>query len=81
MICSKTKVDSELDTIKQLLIDNGCPEDVLISYIKKKQANISSEKQFGPDKCRVYLKLPWMEISHQNLKTKQIKLLHPVSML
>ena len=34
MICSDTKLDSELDTIKQLLIDSGYPKDVLISYIK-----------------------------------------------
>ena len=60
MICSKTKLDSELGTIKQLLIDNGYPEDVLVSCIKEKLANISSEKQFGPEKCPVYLKLPWI---------------------
>ena len=60
MICSKTKLDSELDTIKQLLIDNGYPEDVLVSCIKEKLANISSEKRFGPEKCPVYLKLPWI---------------------
>ena len=35
MICSKTKLDSELDTIRQLLMDNGYPEDVLVSCIKK----------------------------------------------
>ena len=60
MICSKTKLDSELDTTKQNLIDNGYPEDVLVSCIKDKPANISSEKQFGPEKCPVYLKLPWI---------------------
>ena len=60
MICSKTKLDSELGTIKQLLIDNGYPEDVLVSCIKEKLANISSEKQLGPEKCPVYLKLPWI---------------------
>ena len=31
MICSKTKLVSELDRIKQLLIENGYPEDVLLS--------------------------------------------------
>ena len=60
MICSKTKLDSELDTIKQLLIENGYPEDVLVSCIKEKLATISSEKRFGPEKCPVYLKLPWI---------------------
>ena len=53
MICSKTKLDSELDTIKHLLIDNEYPEDVLVSCIKENLANISSEKRFGPEKCPV----------------------------
>ena len=60
MICSKTKLDSELETIKQLLIDIGYPEDVIVSCIKERLANISSEKQFGSEKCPVYLKLPWL---------------------
>ena len=60
MICSKTKLDSELDTTKQLLIDNGYPEDVLVSCIKEKLANNSSGKRFGREKCPVYLKLPWI---------------------
>ena len=60
MICSKTKLDSELDTITQLVSDNGYPEDVLVLSIKEKLANISSEKQFGPEKCPVYLQLSWL---------------------
>ena len=54
MICSKTKLGSELDKIKQLLIENGYPADVLLSCINQKLAN------FGPEKCPVYLKLPWI---------------------
>ena len=60
MICSKTKLDSELDTIKPFLIDNGYPGDVRVSCIKEKLAIISSDKRFGPEKCPVYLKLPWI---------------------
>ena len=59
MICSKTKLDSELDTIEHLPIDNGYPEDVLVSCIEETLANISSEKQFGPEKYPVYLEWPW----------------------
>ena len=81
MICSKTKLDPELGTTKQLLIDNGYPEDVLVSCIKKKLANISSEKQFGPEKCPVYLKLAWIGMFLHNLKTKLTKPLHLASML
>ena len=58
--CSKTKLGSELDRVKQLLIDNGYPDDVLISCIKQKLANFTAEKPCGPGKCRVYLKLPWV---------------------
>ena len=60
MISSTTKLDSELATIEQYLIDNGYPEDVLVSCIKEKLANISSEKRFGPKKCPIYMKLPWI---------------------
>ena len=60
MICSKTKLGSELDKIKQLLIENGYPADVLLSCINQKLANFAAEKTFGPEWCPVYLKLPWI---------------------
>ena len=58
MICSKTKLGSELDKIKELLIENGYPIDVLLSCINQKLNNFAAEKTFGPEKCLVYLKLP-----------------------
>ena len=60
MICSKTKLGSELDRVKQLLIENGYPDDALISCIKQKLANFVAEKSYGPEKCPVYLKFPWI---------------------
>ena len=60
MICSKTKLDSELDKIKQLLIENGYPVDVQVSCINHKLANFAAENAFGPEKCPVYLKLLWI---------------------
>ena len=60
MICSKTKLGPELDKIKQLLIENGFPADVLLSCINQKLANFAAGKTFGPEKCPVYLKLPWI---------------------
>ena len=59
-ICIKTKLDSEVDSTKQLLIDNGHLEDVLVSCGKENLANILSGKWFGPGKCPVYLKLSWI---------------------
>ena len=58
MTCSKTKLGSELDTIKELLIENEYLEDVLFSCSNKKLANVATEKAFGPEKSPVYLKLP-----------------------
>ena len=60
MICSKTKLGSELDRVKQLLIENGYPDDVPISCIKQNLANFAAEKPCGPEKCPVYLKFPWI---------------------
>ena len=60
MICSKTKLGPELDKIKQLLIENGYSADVLLSYINQKLATFAAEKPIGPEKCPVYLKLPWI---------------------
>ena len=52
MICSNIKLGLVLDIIRQLLIENGYPEDVLLSCIRQKLANFA-EKPFGPEKCRV----------------------------
>ena len=43
MICSKTKLGSELHKIKQLLIENVYPADVLLSCINQKLANFAAE--------------------------------------
>ena len=81
MVCSKTKLGSEFDKIKQLLIENGYSADVLLSCINQKQANFAADKTFGLEKCPVYLKLPGLVMFHQSLQIKSIKPLHLVSML
>ena len=50
MICSKTKLGSELGRVKQLLIENGYPDDVLVSCIKQELANFAAEKTCGSEK-------------------------------
>ena len=60
MICSKTKLGSELDRVKQLLIENGYRDDVVLSCTRQKLANFTAEEPCGPEKCPVYLKLPWI---------------------
>ena len=41
--------------IKEILLDNGYPEDFVLKQISKKITQISRPKQFGPDKYPVYL--------------------------
>ena len=55
-ICSKTKtkLGSQLNNIKQQLIENGYLADVLIPCINQKLVNFTAEK------CPVYLKLSWI---------------------
>ena len=60
MICSKTKLGSERDRTKQLLIEGGYPDDVLLSCITQKLANFAAEKPCDLEKCPVYLKLLWI---------------------
>ena len=67
MICSRTNLGSGLDRIKQLLIDSRYPKDVLLSYIKAKLANVSSENLFGCKNCPICQKLPLTFNFHQNL--------------
>ena len=60
MICSKSKLHSELEEITKIFLENGYPEDVISVYIKEKIGNFSADVKFGPQKCSVYLKLPWI---------------------
>ena len=43
-----------------MLIENGYLADILLSLITPKLANIAAEKTVAPEKCPVYLKLPWI---------------------
>ena len=81
MICSKTKLGPELDKIKQLLIENRYAANVQLSCINQKLTNFAAEKPIGPEKCPVYLKLPWLVMFHQSFKIKSLKPLHLVTML
>ena len=60
MIRSRNKLGSELDRVEQLLIENGYPDDVVISCIKQKLANFAAERPCSAEKCPVCLKFPWI---------------------
>ena len=58
-ICSKSKLKEEINQIKEILLDNGYPKDFVLKQISKKIMQFSRPKQFGPDKCPVYLRVTY----------------------
>ena len=58
--------------IKKLLLDNGYPKNIINAQITKKIAQFSTLKRFGPEKCPVYLRIPWIGKPSTNLE-KEVK--------
>ena len=72
VICSKSKLQQELDSILSILRRNGYSEVIINSTISKKVARFHEPVNEGPQKCHVYLILPW--IGNISLKfKKQVK--------
>ena len=59
-ICSPKRLPSELDKIKFILLSNGYPELVIKSFMAMKMKQFHALPKFGPEKCTVYLRLPWI---------------------
>ena len=72
MICTKNKLKQEIDFIQKILLDNEYPEDIVLKHISKKIAQFSTAKPFQPEKCPVYLQVPWIGAASQQLE-HQIK--------
>ena len=60
MICIKSKLNKEIKHIKNILLDNGYPESIIDNNNSKKIAQFSMLKRFGPEKCPVYWRVPWI---------------------
>ena len=58
MICSKSKLQHELENISSILRNTGYPERIIQSTISNKIALFNRKPKEGPQKCPVYLKLP-----------------------
>ena len=58
MICTKCRLNGEIERIKKILLDNGYPKNVINAQIIKKIAQFSTLERFGPEKCPVYLRVP-----------------------
>ena len=56
----KNKLQHELENISSILRNNGYPESLIQITISKKIALFNRKPKEGPQKCPVYLKLPWI---------------------
>ena len=70
MICTKRRLNGEIKRIKKILPDNGYPKNVINTQITKKIAHFSTLKRFGPEKCPLYLRVPWIGKPSTNLEKK-----------
>ena len=70
MICTKRRLNEEIERIKKTLLDNGYPKNIINTQITKKIAQFSTLKRFGPEKCPVYLRVPWIDKPSTNLEKK-----------
>ena len=60
MICSKSKLEPELNKIRSILTSNGYPEDVITSTFQSKLKQLNAKLIHSADKCPVYLHVPWL---------------------
>ena len=58
MICTKRRLNEEIERNKKILLNNGYPKNIINAQITKKIVQFSTLKQFGPEKCPVYLRVP-----------------------
>ena len=72
MICTKCRLNEEIEQIKKLFLDNGYPKNIINAQIAKKIAHFSTLKGFGPEKCPVYFRVPWIGKLSTNLE-KEVK--------
>ena len=68
MICTKRRLNEEIERIKKILLDNGYHKSIINTQITKKIAQFSTLKRFDPEKCPVYLRVPWIGKPSTNLE-------------
>ena len=70
MISTKCRLNEKIEWIKKILLDNRYPKNFINAQIAKKIAQFSTLKRFGPEKCPVYLRVPWIGKPFTNLETE-----------
>ena len=73
MICTKHRINEEIERIKNILLKNGYPKNVVDAYFAEKIAQFFNVKRFGLEKCPVCLSIHWIGKPSINLvkKSKQ----------
>ena len=70
-ICCDSKIKEELKVIKEIFINNGYPEEVIDDNISLTVTRFKiKNKIFGPSKCPVYFRLPWIGPASQSFAEK-----------
>ena len=70
IICTKRRLNGEIERINKILLDNGYPKNVVNAQIAKKIAQFSILKRFSPEKCTVYLRVLYIGRPSTNLEKK-----------
>ena len=70
-ICSNSKIEEELKVIRELFLNNGYLEEVIDDNINSTVTRFKNKnKIFGPSKCPVYFRLPWIGPASQSFADK-----------
>ena len=72
MICTKRRLNGEIERIKKILLDNGYPKNIINAQIAKKITQFSTLQRFGPEKYHMYLGVPWINKPSENRGGKQL---------
>ncbi len=59
-ICSPSKLDEEVGKLTSIFLNLGYPEFVIKRTIKQTLERDRDKKGFGPEKCPVYIRLPYI---------------------
>ena len=73
IICSKSKLQHELENISSILRNNGYPESIIQITMSKKITFFNLKPKEGTQKCPVYWKLRWIDKISLNFE-KQTKI-------
>ena len=59
-ICSKVKLNEEINNIKSIFGSLGYPLEIIEKAINKTISKLDSPTKHGPNKCSIYLRLPYL---------------------